>query len=73
MRKGRAVIYLSYFFALLILSGCVKNNTFITAEKEGWFNISEDSVYYCKANNIDKTNSADPVCFEAAIKIYKDN
>ena len=65
-----AVKLLITLIALTTVSGCNGGSSFLTIQENGWFKDEERGLVYCKANNL-KTG-ADPVCFEAAIKIIEE-
>jgi hypothetical protein len=55
---------------VLALPSCANQGSFITDQKDGWFNDYDKGLVYCRANVKDKT-LADPVCFEAGFQRYE--
>ncbi len=54
---------------LLVLAGCTTHGSFVTEQKDAWFNDPRDGLFYCRAN-IKDNGLADPVCFEAGLHRY---
>ena len=70
--KNRESIKITLCFLTLLFTGCTSQSSFLTEQKEGWFNDPEThGLLYCRAN-IKNDGSADPTCFQAGFRVFEE-